>query len=102
MVKRPFTVPLNSSVTAPLHLSDNVLVVETFFIPPFIFPIFYEVAFQSRIDNQVFFSIRLKAEIGMYSLFINYFVSSIKSMSIMSALIRRHAADGRALTFCCS
>ena len=32
MVKRPFTVPLNSSVTAFLHLSDNVLVVETIFL----------------------------------------------------------------------
>jgi hypothetical protein len=32
MVKRPFTVPLNSSVTALLHLSDNVLVVETIFL----------------------------------------------------------------------
>lgn len=31
MVKRPFTVPLNSSLTALLHLSDNVLVVRTIF-----------------------------------------------------------------------
>lgn len=34
MVKRPFTVPLNSSLTALLHLSDNVLVVTTIFYPP--------------------------------------------------------------------
>ena len=32
MVKRPFTVALNSSLTALLHLSDNVLVVKKFFI----------------------------------------------------------------------
>lgn len=31
MVKRPFTVPLNSSLTALPHLSDNVLVVGTIF-----------------------------------------------------------------------
>lgn len=31
MVKRPFTVPLNGSLTALLHLSDNVLVVRTIF-----------------------------------------------------------------------
>lgn len=29
MVKRPFTGALNSSLTALLHLSDNVLVVKT-------------------------------------------------------------------------
>lgn len=32
MVKRPFTVTLNSSLTALLHLSDNVLVVRTIFL----------------------------------------------------------------------
>ena len=31
MVKRPFTVTLNSSLTALLHLSDNVLVINTIF-----------------------------------------------------------------------
>lgn len=31
MVKRPFTVPLNGSLTALPHLSDNVLVVRTIF-----------------------------------------------------------------------
>lgn len=38
MVKRPFTVPLNGSLTALLHLSDNVLVVGTIFYSLFFFP----------------------------------------------------------------
>ncbi len=46
MVKRPFTGALNSSLTALLHLSDNVLVVKTvfilFFLPPLsLFLLFY-------------------------------------------------------------
>ena len=38
MVKRPFTSTLNSSLAALLHLSDNVLVVETIFYSVFFFP----------------------------------------------------------------
>lgn len=46
MVKRPFTGALNSSLTALLHLSDNVLVVKTisysvFSLPPSLFLLFY-------------------------------------------------------------
>lgn len=37
MVKRPFTSTLNSSLAALLHLSDNVLVVETIFYSVFFF-----------------------------------------------------------------
>lgn len=45
MVKRPFTSTLNSSLAALLHLSDNVLVVETIFysvfFPPTLFFFFF-------------------------------------------------------------
>lgn len=41
MVKRPFTVTLNSSLTALLYLSDNALVVKMIFILLFVFFSFY-------------------------------------------------------------
>lgn len=41
MVKRPFTVTLNSSLTALLYLSDNALVVKMIFILLFFFSSFY-------------------------------------------------------------
>lgn len=44
MVKRPFTVPLNGSLTALLHLSDNVLVVRTIFYSLS----FFSLQFESR------------------------------------------------------
>lgn len=51
MVKRPFTGALNSSLTALLHLSDNVLVVKIFFLfilfPLFFF--FWEIFFMGHI-----------------------------------------------------
>lgn len=41
MVKRPFTITLNSSLAALLHLSDNVLVVKTIFYSLFYFSPFF-------------------------------------------------------------
>lgn len=49
MVKRPFTVTLNSSLTALLHLSDNVLVVKTIFYSLFLF-----FPFELKVDKPVF------------------------------------------------
>lgn len=64
MVKRPFTSTLNSSLAALLHLSDNVLVVETIFysvfFPPTQFFFFFELllwdTFESVADGGLYFS----------------------------------------------